>query len=87
MPKYFYICTSCEKESSFYHSMSEKKSDCTNCNTSDSLKKVPTTFSYDSDKKDNKKIGEVVIGAIEEFNNELEEQKNELRSEYDGTDK
>ena len=87
MPKYFYICTSCKNKCSFYHDMAEKMDDCLACGTTNSLKKVPTTFSYSSDKKDDKKIGEVVKGAIEELHSDLEQQKNDLRSDYSESDK
>jgi hypothetical protein len=82
MPKYFYICASCNKKCSFYHAMIEKMNDCLNCGCINSLKKIPTTFSFDTEKKNNKKVGEIVRDTIKEFHDELEQQKKELKDEY-----
>ena len=43
MPKYFYVCTSCDDKFSFYHGMTEEKRDCTACNQVDVLKKSEVT--------------------------------------------
>ena len=81
MPKYFYICENCQEKFSFFHGMSEIKSDCEVCHEVDSLVKVPTTFHFDSEKNEEKKIGSVVRGSIDEFRDDLEQQKNKLKKE------
>ena len=82
MPKYFYICTSCDNKFSFYHNMNEQKNDCSACGHTDALKKIPSSFSYNIEKENNKKVGEVVQSTIKELYDELEQQKNELKDEY-----
>ena len=82
MPKYFYICTNCHDKFSFYHDMNEQKHDCLTCDDLDTLKKVPSSFSYNTEKDDDKKVGEVVQNTIKELHDELEQQKNELKDEY-----
>ena len=85
MPKYFYICTSCNENFSFYHGMNEKKNDCSSCGESDTLKRVPSTFSCNIEKDNNKKVGEIVQSTIKEIHSELEQQKSELKDEYHTT--
>ena len=82
MPKYFYICSSCEVVSSFYHSMTEEKSDCPVCKKINSLNKKPSSFFFSSDDKEPAKVGQIVKESIEEFKEELEIQKNQLKEEY-----
>jgi len=62
--------------------MSEIVEDCTSCNTKKSLKKTPSTFSFDAGKKKSVKTGHLVEESIEEFKEDLKNQKDELRSEY-----
>tara|TARA_R100001082_G_scaffold100469_1_gene69613 strand:+ start:281 stop:541 length:261 start_codon:yes stop_codon:yes gene_type:complete len=82
MPKYFYICSSCSTVSSFYHSMSEEMSDCPACKKEGSLRKKPSSFFFSSEEEGPAKVGQVVKESIEEFKQELESQKNELKEEY-----
>ena len=81
MPKYFYICTKCNDKFGLYHGMNEQKSDCLACGGSNVLKKVPSSFSCNISKEDNKKTGEIVQSTIKELYDELEQQKNELKDE------
>jgi len=86
MPKYFYKCQKCSETIEVYHSMNEVKEDCMVCESDKTLKKVPNNITYSSVNKKNKTVGSVVKQSIEELQNDLEEQKQELRSEFYGTD-
>ena len=81
MPKYFYICADCESEISFYHSMSEKMTDCTLCGSMGSLTKKPSNFSLNKQKKE-KKVGDLVKESIEGFRQDLNQEKEKIRNEF-----
>ena len=83
MPKYFYVCTNCKNEFSFYHSMSEGMTDCPGCERENVLNKVPSTFFFDGDKNNinEGKTGEGVKKSIESSREDLEYEKNKLKSE------
>tara|TARA_R110000824_G_scaffold2936_10_gene13401 strand:- start:25072 stop:25335 length:264 start_codon:yes stop_codon:yes gene_type:complete len=82
MPKYFYICSECKVKKSIYHSMTEVVESCEGCNTTGSLKKIPSSFSFETAKEVSVKTGQIVKESIEEFREDLKNQKDELRSEY-----
>jgi len=84
MPKYNYRCDKCEDLFETVHSMTEKLYDCTKCEHSGSLVRVPSAF-VTKQKKTNKKqkAGSVVEKNINEFREALKEQKKELKeTEY-----
>tara|TARA_R100000008_G_C3560319_1_gene155762 strand:+ start:105 stop:368 length:264 start_codon:yes stop_codon:yes gene_type:complete len=86
MPKYFYTCSECDAKIECYHGMMETKEDCPECEISGALKKTPSSFSLqDKNKKDNK-VGQVVKAAIRDFQEELEDQKNNLKNGYYNSD-
>ena len=82
MPKYTYKCTNCRNVIARYHSFSERLVDCPVCSTENCLKRLPSSFL--TDKQDDKPI--VVGNIVKEFINEtkeaLEEQKENLRSDW-----
>lgn len=82
MPKYFYGCKECDSVLTFYHSMNETKEDCTECSATKSLVRKPSLFVFQQHENNNKKIGQVVKESIEEFKEDLEIQKEELKTEY-----
>ena len=82
MPKYFYICKICEGSSSFYHAMSEEKTDCPLCDKTGCLEKKPSSFFFKAEEKKDLKTGQLVKESIDEFKEELEYHKNELKEEY-----
>ena len=83
MPKYSYICSSCNVESIFYHSMSEKMTDCESCGETHVLTKKPSKFSLGKQKKQSK-VGDLVKESIREFKQDLEQEKEKIRNElYD----
>ena len=81
MPKYFYVCTSCETKASFYHAMDEEEKNCPRCKLEDSLQKIPSFFSFKQNEEENKETGQIVKESIEEFKEDLEKQKNNLKNE------
>ena len=87
MPKYFYKCSSCNELIEFYHSMTETKENCTLCNKELTLKKMPSFFTMNEDKNEDKDIGDLVKESIEDFRKELDEQKDKLKNEYFRKDK
>lgn len=62
--------------------MSETAEDCMNCNAEKSLKKLPSMFSLEAKKEESTRVGQLVEESIEEFKEDLKNQKNELKSEY-----
>jgi predicted nucleic acid-binding Zn ribbon protein len=80
MPKYFYICENCNIEFDTYHGMNEKITDCTECESKSCLRKVPSSFNCELKQTTSNKKGEVVKKSIEEFKEQLKEEKNKLKS-------
>ena len=79
MPKYIYKCKICDSLLTFYHSISENRSDCTECGTKDILVKTPPNFMLYKDVDQNKKVGDEVKKSIEDFRSDLEDEKQRLR--------
>jgi len=81
MPRYSYICQQCENQVEAFHPSDERLSFCDKCET-DSLKKVlsiPTIIKNNSvNPSTNRKTGDIVKEKIEEFRQNLKEQKQEL---------
>ena len=82
MPKYFYVCRHCETKHSFYHAMDEIAEECPDCDTDVFLEKVPSSFSLKKQEETKEKTGELVKKSIDESKEELEKQKNRLRSKF-----
>jgi len=81
VPKYYYRCSSCHSESYFYHSISDKRTDCDECTAESTLVKLPSKFSLVRETSPEKKVGDLVKKSIKEFNDDLEEEKKSLRSQ------
>ena len=60
--------------------MNETKKDCPECDTVDSLQKLPSLFSLQNTREEDKKTGEIVKAAIRDFQEDLNEQKNNLKN-------
>ena len=90
MPKYKYKCNKCDGVFVVHHEMSEIKKNCELCvPVEDSLVKLPTSFSLfgEEDKTKTKKVGSVVKKSIENFREELEREKEDLRNKiWDSND-
>ena len=81
MPKYSYICDFCGVESIFYHSMDEKMTDCAACERTHVLVKRPSNFSLNKQKKE-KKVGDLVKESIEEYRQDLTQEKEKIKNEF-----
>jgi len=83
MPRYTYRCKRCEVVFDIRHSMSEELTDCTECENINTLEKVPSTFVSLSQKTNeldkNLKVGHLTKQKIEEFREDLKQQKKEMK--------
>ena len=82
MPRYIYKCKKCEQVFNVVHSIKEKFSSCEECNESceeeGSLSRVPSSFITNISKENlnsNNKAGELVKSKIEEFREDLKQEK------------
>ena len=81
MPRYSYHCEKCNGDFEYYHSMSEKKTECEIC-LDETLLKVPS-FGGILKKQSEKKPGSIVDSYIEEAREEIAREKEILkRTEY-----
>ena len=82
MPKYVYKCADCEFIFEANHSIKEKLKDCPSCSITDSLKRLPTSFTVVKPVSTltNKKTGTVTKEKIEEFRQELKSDKEKLKN-------
>ena len=85
MPRYVYKCQECEIVFQITHSIKEKLTDCEECNTEASLRRIPS-MPLILNKKQNEqkqKVGSVVKRHIEEARDDLKQEKEELsKKEY-----
>jgi putative FmdB family regulatory protein len=77
MPRYAYHCEKCSGSFEYYHSLSEKKTECEVCNEQ-TLLKVPS-FSGIIKKEVQQKVGAIVDNYIEEARQEIRQEKEELK--------
>jgi len=81
MPKYSYKCSECETLFEIVHPMSEKLSDCLECEISGSLSRIPYSFTTKHKTFSGKlKAGTIVEESINDFRKDLKEQKKELKN-------
>ena len=78
MPRYLYHCEKCESNFEYYHSMSEKKSECEICKQQ-TLLKVPV-FGGNIKKETKQKVGAIVDNYIEETREEIRKEKDKLKN-------
>jgi putative FmdB family regulatory protein len=84
MPIYIYGCDNCGSETTVSHSMTEIIEDCEVCEISSSLTRRPSMFSNIKKKPEQKqKVGDYVEGFIKEAEQDLKQQKNNLRKKND----
>lgn len=82
MPRYSYTCTSCESTIEASHGINERLSLCEACGN-ETLKKnlsVPTILKHQVNDLTNRKNGDIVKEKIEEFKQDLKQQKQELKN-------
>ena len=88
MPRYFYKCKYCDVKVDTYHGMSEDERlvDCEYCGAINCMERLPTNFRTDV-QNENTKAGDVVKKAIDDFQNDLREEKERLKNEFYEDDK
>jgi putative FmdB family regulatory protein len=87
MPNYDYECENCSFKFRISHSITIKMTDCDECSTQNSLRRFTHYQNKINfvDKTENQQVGSVVKQSIEEFKEELELQRSDLKSrEHNG---
>ena len=79
MPKYHYKCSECEQVLFVYHDISDKLKDCEQCNTEDSLIRLPSVFRTENKSFSQTNVGHRIKKAIEELDSELKQEKVRLK--------
>jgi putative FmdB family regulatory protein len=81
MPRYDYKCEKCDFEFTETHSMSEKLTDCIECNAKGSLFRVPLAFvTNTNDSAGHSKPGAIVKKHIEEARKEIKQERQNLKN-------
>ena len=75
MPKYTYYCEKCDEHFLITHGMKEKPAP---CECGEVLKKLPSIPLSLKTKSLKSKVGDVVESSIEEFKEDLKEQRKEV---------
>ena len=78
MPRYTYHCEKCDNIFEYYHTMSEKKTECEVCKEQ-TLLKLPH-FSGTIKKQSTEKVGSIVESYIEETREEIRREKQDMRN-------
>ena len=78
MPKYVYECKECGFVKESVHSMQEKLKDCSECDTIDSLMRIPSFSFLRMDIVDNSNSGGRVKEFIEDTREELKQERRSL---------
>ncbi len=79
MPRYIYRCNSCNDEFETFHSISDRLEDRKKCNTEGALFRVPSFLMTEKKDSSTQKVGSVVKSKIEEFKQEVSEEKQALK--------
>ena len=84
MPLYVYKCGACGGEFPVMHSMRVTVSVCTLCKVEDNLSRIPQMVSFGKTEfTESKKTGEVVKEHIEEARQDVKEEKEKLKKEFE----
>ena len=85
MPRYSYTCKECGYQYDTMHSYKIQLEDCPECGSEKALEKIINNFTTKiQDYNKNRKVGSVVKESIEDFKNELKQEKRKLsKQEYE----
>ena len=73
MPRYIYHCDECEKTFQIAHSIKEKLTDCEECDSEATLRRIPTMpLILNKDQKTGTLVKEFIKDAKEDLNQERE---------------
>ena len=81
MPRYSYKCSDCNEVVEVWHSITEKLENCQACNKEHCMEKIPSNFSLAFNKENSKsssRPGDLVKQSIEEFKQDLKQQKKDM---------
>lgn len=83
MPRYIYQCQNCNVVIDSWHGMSEDErlTDCEFCLCRNSLVRKPTTILIEKQTKDDS-TGDLVKRAIDDFSDDLREEKERLKKTF-----
>jgi putative FmdB family regulatory protein len=83
MPRYIYKCTACEIVFQKAHSIKEKLKDCEECESEDTLQRLPSMPLILTKKQGEEKreVGSLVKDYIEDVRKELKQEKKELSNQ------
>jgi|TARA_R110000851_G_scaffold40535_1_gene102100 hypothetical protein len=88
MPRYIYKCQKCEQVFNVSHSIKEKFSSCEECNESckeeGGLSRLPSSFTTNISKENlnsKDKAGSLVKNKIEEFKEDLKQEKEKYKKQ------
>jgi putative FmdB family regulatory protein len=84
MPRYVYLCDSCEEVFEQTHSMKVKLEDCHLCGSQDCLKRLPSSVRFINYKNPDKaNVGSVVKQHIQEAKEDIKQEKREMGREWE----
>tara|TARA_Y100000310_G_scaffold304520_1_gene343777 strand:+ start:171 stop:434 length:264 start_codon:yes stop_codon:yes gene_type:complete len=86
MPRYVYECAECDFLFESVHSMTEKLTDCEQCEVKNSLKRLPSSFRLVNKPhsiNNTTPAGDVIRDHIKEAKKDIEEAKKEMTKEYE----
>ncbi len=75
------MCKNCNQIVVGYHPMDEIMKDCTNCGETETLVRRPSNFSLDAE-AGSPSVGSIVQQSIEDFREDLQEEKRKLKNEF-----
>ena len=80
MPRYTYHCEECEVIFQTVHSIKEKLTDCEECDSKDTLKRIPSVPMVLNNKQgiEKRQVGSFVKEYIEDAKEDLKQEKEEL---------
>tara|TARA_R110002020_G_scaffold285851_1_gene501383 strand:+ start:80 stop:343 length:264 start_codon:yes stop_codon:yes gene_type:complete len=83
MPRYVYRCEKCENVFQIAHSIKEKLTDCEECKTKETLKRIPSMplILTNKEEKQKEKVGTLVKQHIEDTKEELKQEKKTLQNQ------
>tara|TARA_Y100000296_G_C5024620_1_gene181611 strand:+ start:171 stop:437 length:267 start_codon:yes stop_codon:yes gene_type:complete len=88
MPRYIYKCEECDITFQKVHSIKERLTDCEDCNTENTLKRVPSMplVLVKKQEVENRPVGDLVREYIENAREDLKEEKREMSNQEHDSD-
>lgn len=80
MPRYSYKCSNCSDVMTFSHGINDRKTDCARCGSEGTLRRLPSRFTL-AKEESSSEVGSIVKRSIEEFKEDLDRDKERLKSE------